>query len=85
MALNALCRGMPAGQRKVRRCMIECCRSPGSLCMTCCAIVTELPLKMIRVCRLIEIRRVTIEAGMRQSVLVVHMTLTARYGLMRTG
>ncbi len=65
--------------------MIECGATPRYLRVTRQTIVTELSLLMIRIRRVVERRRVTIPARMRQIlILIVDVALTARHGLMRT-
>ena len=84
MALYALQCAVPTSQREVRRCMTKRCRLPRTLRVTLQAIVTELTLLMVRVRRVVEPRCMTIKACVRQLILIIHMTLIARYRLMRT-
>ncbi len=76
---------MSSGEREARRRMVKRCGMPRRLHVTRQAIVTELSLLMIRICCAIEIRGMTIPAGVRQIlVLIIHVTLIARNRLMCT-
>ncbi len=85
VAILTLSLCVPSGQRKVRRRVIKRGGTPRSLRVTRQAVVTELSLLVIGICRAIEFRGMTIPACVRQVlILIVHVTLIARYRLMRT-
>jgi hypothetical protein len=65
VALLALRRYMPTCQRKICCRVIERRWAPRGLRMTLQAIMTELSLLMIRICRVIKRRRMTIPACVR--------------------
>ena len=76
---------MPTGQRESRCRVVECGGMPRGLCMARQAVVTELPLLMIRICCGIECRCMTIPARVRQiCILITCMTSIACQRLMRT-
>jgi len=85
MTLCALRSYVPACQWETRSCVIIGRRMPCGLRMTLRAVYAEAAGNMIGICGSIEIRPMTINASAWQICkLVVQMTLSACYGLMRS-
>ena len=85
MALNTLRRDVHTRQRKIRRGMIKCCRLPGCLRVTLCAIVIELSRDVVRICCRVEGRCVAIPARHPQTLeLVIDVAQIAGNCLMRS-
>ena len=85
MARLTLRRCVPACQWETRSCVIIGRRMPCGLRMTLRAVYAEAAGNMIGICGSIEIRPMTINASAWQICkLVVQMTLSACYGLMRS-
>lgn len=75
--------GMRPREAKIRRCVVECCRAPCRLRVTLQTLAAELSGHVIRICRPVEVRCVTVKTAVRQLVLIVRMTLIATHCLMR--
>ena len=66
---------MSACQRKERRAVIKRRRTPSCCSVTLGAIVTKVSRHMIRICRLLELRRMTLVAiCIVQLVIAIHVT-----------
>ena len=66
---------MSASQREERRAMIKRRRTPSCCCMALRTVVTEVARYMIRICRLLKLRRMTLVAiRVMQLVVTIHVT-----------
>ncbi len=83
VACLALLRHMCTCQREVRCIVVKCRRAPRGGCMTLRAIVVEIPGNVIRVCRLLEIRLMTLVTILvHKLVVTIGMTILASNSLM---
>ena len=86
MALSALQSRVRAGQREAGSRVIETRPVPRSRVVALCAVLREICLHVVRLCRALEVFQVAACAGRTgQVVVAVHMTLRALNGRVRSG